>query len=765
MRLGLWNDSSKAAGEVGGEPQSEASRIRAATPSTSLHTASLLTRESTRRAKVAPEGLTGGSPATGSEASCFNGGSQCCRYLRHLQHAIFCQSGGSAATRGVQGFCMQFAYCWIALCSGVIKPGSVVALMGPSGSGKTTLLDCLSGKKAKHDGDVFLNGVPRVYRDLKRVAIYVPQDAIYTGQETVQEVLEFSAALKTNYTKEERHQLVDGAIEFLGLSKVAHKRVGNIRVRGISGGQKKRLMAGQALVSLAQLCFCDEPTSGLSSTDASSLVLGLRRVASQCGVTFIVSIHQPRSEVFECFDSVILLAAGRCIYNGPREYMEAYFTRLEHPLPLYLNPAEFYLELVTVGYEAFFCGYSPKAAFAGEGLCVNSASVDVAEPPHSQKAQWWTGKSKEEGEAKDRIGAKGGCERETQAFTPPGPTKVTEGCSKETLNESAKDVGSTEAEEEGPGSALNMLLRDGGSRSFLAETVLGVAAALNSPHGAGPPLPVSDSAVFYQLSAHVLMCIALSIIPFVNTVIYLERKLQLLYETSDGYYSPGPYLLAEICTSFLLILVTLVPSLLIIFGLCGFPFGRLPMVLLLYFIFEAVSTQSHRVFRLLSFAAVDGEAAIRVADEDLAAVGIFVDSIMQLCSALLSTFMGVNAVGGGWLFLTSLLNGLNANPKSVPTALRFLIFLSPYFYLFEGLAIVLYNDDQDIFNDPERRAIFGYPTIEEMYKAFGLAGTFADSSLTPKQWLWLADILPLAGSTVAAHGACILYWMNKRLAK
>ncbi|OEH78718.1 ABC transporter [Cyclospora cayetanensis] len=520
-------------------------------------------------------------------------------------------------------------------------------------------------------------------------------------------------------------------------------------------------------------CALLDTPAGLSSTDASSLVLGLRRVASQCGVTFIVSIHQPRSEVFECFDSVILLAAGRCIYNGPREYMEAYFTRLEHPLPLYLNPAEFYLELVTVGcpsccletlanaYEATEKKKQESRVWEHlqhmqrvkerEGLCVNSASVDVAEPPHSQKAQWWTGKSKEEGEAKDRIGAKGGCERETQAFTPPGPTKVTEGCSKETLNESAKDVGSTEAEEEGPGSALNMLLRDGGSRrdqaSWLKQywvlqqrsirrtvrdrrslclTVLSVyiyslltgILFLNAYY---------KGAVFYQLSAHVLMCIALSIIPFVNTVIYLERKLQLLYETSDGYYSPGPYLLAEICTSFLLILVTLVPSLLIIFGLCGFPFGRLPMVLLLYFIFEAVSTQSHRVFRLLSFAAVDGEAAIRVADEDLAAVGIAA--------------------------------------TSVPTALRFLIFLSPYFYLFEGLAIVLYNDDQDIFNDPERRAIFGYPTIEEMYKAFGLAGTFADSSLTPKQWLWLADILPLAGSTVAAHGACILYWMNKRLAK
>ena len=60
-------------------------------------------------------------------------------------------------------------------CIGVIEAGSIVALMGPSGSGKTTLLDCLSGKKRRHEGEVFLDGVPRVYRHLKQVATYVPQ--------------------------------------------------------------------------------------------------------------------------------------------------------------------------------------------------------------------------------------------------------------------------------------------------------------------------------------------------------------------------------------------------------------------------------------------------------------------------------------------------------------------------------------------------------------------------------------------------------------
>lgn len=68
--------------------------------------------------------------------------------------------------------------------------------------------------------------------------------------------------------------------------------------------------------------------SGLSSTDAATLLRGLRRVARSCAVSFVIVIHQPRLEVFECFDSVILLAAGRCIYNGPREHMEDYFNAL-----------------------------------------------------------------------------------------------------------------------------------------------------------------------------------------------------------------------------------------------------------------------------------------------------------------------------------------------------------------------------------------------------------------------------------------------------
>ncbi|CDI81291.1 ABC transporter family protein, related [Eimeria acervulina] len=145
----------------------------------------------------------------------------------------------------------------------IIRSGSLVAIMGPSGCGKTTLLNCLSGKKRDIRGDIYLNASPLVYRHLKQVAVYVPQEPVFTGQEVVREVLEFCASLKTNYNAAEIKQIVDGALSFLGLEKVANQQVGNERVRGISGGEKKRLMAGGALISLSQLCFADEITSGL----------------------------------------------------------------------------------------------------------------------------------------------------------------------------------------------------------------------------------------------------------------------------------------------------------------------------------------------------------------------------------------------------------------------------------------------------------------------------------------------------------------------
>ncbi|PHJ15493.1 atp-binding cassette g family transporter abcg87, partial [Cystoisospora suis] len=141
---------------------------------------------------------------------------------------------------------------------------------------------------------------------------------LFNGNETVREALEFAALLRSGRRrkKEEQKSLIDATLAFLGLDHVAHQRVGNAVVRGISGGQKRRLVIGRVLVTHAKLAFCDEPTSGLSSTDTESLFVGIREVAKTFKITFIIVIHQPRTEVFQLFDYFILLAQGRCIYNG-----------------------------------------------------------------------------------------------------------------------------------------------------------------------------------------------------------------------------------------------------------------------------------------------------------------------------------------------------------------------------------------------------------------------------------------------------------------
>ena len=70
------------------------------------------------------------------------------------------------------------------------------------------------------------------------------------------------------------------------------------------------------------------------------------------GHTVIVSIHQPRSTVYQMFDDIILLSDGRVIYHGPTEQVTEHFAGLGHPCPVMFNPAEFMLDLVSIDHSS-----------------------------------------------------------------------------------------------------------------------------------------------------------------------------------------------------------------------------------------------------------------------------------------------------------------------------------------------------------------------------------------------------------------------------
>ncbi len=132
--------------------------------------------------------------------------------------------------------------------------------------------------------------------------------------------------------REERQRIVNEVLGNFGLLRVKDQLIGDAYIRGISGGQKRRTTLARGFVGGAQIVFADEPTSGLSATDAELCVRAMRRASESKGVTFVVVIHQPRVEVAQMFDHLLLMTAnpGRVVYNGPFRAAAAYFTKAGH---------------------------------------------------------------------------------------------------------------------------------------------------------------------------------------------------------------------------------------------------------------------------------------------------------------------------------------------------------------------------------------------------------------------------------------------------
>ncbi|KAE8718787.1 ABC transporter G family member 38 [Hibiscus syriacus] len=235
--------------------------------------------------------------------------------------------------------------------SGIIKPGRLTLLLGPPGSGKTTLLQALTGKLepgVKFAGKVTYNGHEMHEFVPQRTSAYISQYDVHIPQLTVRETLEFSAKcqgvgtgydmltellrrekemnirpdpyidalMKASVLKGHKEKIVtDYVLKILGLEVCADTMVGDAMMRGVSGGQKKRVTTGEMLVGPVGALFMDNISTGLDKT-------------------------------FELFDGIILLSEGRIIYQGPREYVLPFFESMGFKCPDRKGIAD-YLQEVT----------------------------------------------------------------------------------------------------------------------------------------------------------------------------------------------------------------------------------------------------------------------------------------------------------------------------------------------------------------------------------------------------------------------------------
>ncbi|XP_012720443.2 ATP-binding cassette sub-family G member 8 [Fundulus heteroclitus] len=233
-----------------------------------------------------------------------------------------------------------------------VRSGQMLAVIGSSGCGKTSLLDiitCRDEGGTMTAGQVLINGKPNTPQLVKRSVAHVRQDDRLLPHLTVRETLSFVAKLRlpTHFTQAQRDQRVDDVIAELRLRQCAHTRVGNDYVRGVSGGERRRVSIAVQLLWNPGILILDEPTSGLDSFTAHNLVITLSRLAKGNRL-ILLSVHQPRSDIFQLFDLVVLLSSGSAVYFGAARDMVPYFTALGYPCPRYCNPSDFYVDLISI---------------------------------------------------------------------------------------------------------------------------------------------------------------------------------------------------------------------------------------------------------------------------------------------------------------------------------------------------------------------------------------------------------------------------------
>eukprot|EP00246_Nothoceros_aenigmaticus_P014386 TRINITY_DN5430_c0_g1_i1.p1 TRINITY_DN5430_c0_g1~~TRINITY_DN5430_c0_g1_i1.p1 ORF type:complete len:704 (+),score=97.37 TRINITY_DN5430_c0_g1_i1:271-2382(+) len=229
------------------------------------------------------------------------------------------------------------------------KHGEILAVMGPSGSGKTTFLDSIAGRIQRQSlqGAILVNGHP-VDSSFMKVSQYVQQDDALFPLLTTTETLMFSARfrLPASMSHAEKQRRVEVIIQQLGLKSCANTFVGNDLVKGVSGGERRRVSIGVELINDPAVIFLDEPTSGLDSTSALHVVEILSMLAVERQRLIILTIHQPSFRILDLISNILILARGHGVYHGRVQDMSKFFQDFGRQIPENVNVVEYALDAI-----------------------------------------------------------------------------------------------------------------------------------------------------------------------------------------------------------------------------------------------------------------------------------------------------------------------------------------------------------------------------------------------------------------------------------
>ncbi|KAL7999149.1 putative AAA+ ATPase domain, pigment precursor permease/Protein ATP-binding cassette sub-family G [Plasmopara halstedii] len=243
--------------------------------------------------------------------------------------------------------------------TGVIKPGSMTLILANPGAGKSSFLKALAGKlsnnlKTKVGGDILYSGLQGDKIDLTKLVGLVDQTDNHIPTLTVRETFKFADLCLNGRPADQHDEMRDIAalrtelfLQILGLESCADTVVGNALLRGVSGGERKRVTVGEVLVGGQSLFLCDEISTGLDSAATFDIMKALRTWCNTLGGSVVVALLQPTPEVVEQFDDILMIHEGYMVYHGPRGDILDYFRDRGFTCPSRVDPADFLIEVTS----------------------------------------------------------------------------------------------------------------------------------------------------------------------------------------------------------------------------------------------------------------------------------------------------------------------------------------------------------------------------------------------------------------------------------
>ncbi|KAF2210009.1 hypothetical protein CERZMDRAFT_100060 [Cercospora zeae-maydis SCOH1-5] len=265
--------------------------------------------------------------------------------------------------------------------NGLLKSGELLVVLGRPGAGCSTLLKTLTGEmhglQVDHDTVVHYNGIEqgRMMKEFKGEVIYNQEVDKHFPHLTVGQTLEHAAAMRMpqkrpykgsrrdaveHVTKVVMAVYVHATIDAYGLSHTYNTKVGNDFIRGVSGGERKRVSIAEMSLAKPAVAAWDNSTRGLDSATALKFVKALRLNADLDGSAHIVAIYQASQPIYDIFDKAVVLYEGRQVFFGKAQDGKAYFERMGWYCPPRQTAGDFLTSVTNPGERQPRAGHDHK---------------------------------------------------------------------------------------------------------------------------------------------------------------------------------------------------------------------------------------------------------------------------------------------------------------------------------------------------------------------------------------------------------------------